>query len=472
MADQHKKIETFVSKVLEIQNANFKQKINDDDLKSIAEELGLSEDEWKQLLGIFDDHITRAKGFINFSNWEDAAKELEQAIMIKPHDVNALYLLAYAYKQLWLSKNSSDYKTKAEQYARTCISLDASHSEAIKLLSDFKRKRTAQGNKTAFYVILSFVGLVFILVFGMFFYFFISTSEPETASIEYLEEMPAEEAGPESIYDDLPSSGINQQQTNNTASKTDELPVKQPITEEPNPEIAVTFVQNNKSTNLKLDTESSLFKDYTESYSYTYKGNIIGNGIEISELKLKFELLDKSGTVVASSLKNVIEDYSPVARSMDLTPVEILIYEKKAEIPSVTDVHISVHYIKTSPAPQSYEPSKTVGFDWLSQRPANFNIEVKERFSNWTNSFNDDMFCKAVFEVKNTGNNNIKMLKFELQWYNGANEMLSTNDLYINATNTPTLKRDEIRVAGGTWSVKDGKKHTGLYYKIVVSEIN
>lgn len=149
MPHSEKNLEKYIEKILQIQNSRFDKDLTDDELKHIASDMGMTETDWNEIEGIFKGHLTRAKGFINYQNWDDAIKEGEQAIILKPHQPDALYTLSYAYAKRWEKFKRPDDKEAAIKYANLCLHKDPSHNEATRLISILRmHKKTAQTQKT------------------------------------------------------------------------------------------------------------------------------------------------------------------------------------------------------------------------------------------------------------------------------------------------------------------------------------
>ncbi len=454
MPDHDKNIEKFVRKIIEIQHSKFEKKITDGDLESIAEELGLSPGEWRDLLKVYDNHIIRAKGFMQFSNWDDALKELEQALTIKPHNPDALYLAANCSVKLWHEKKDAKYKKEGQKYARTCVNIDPTHRDALQLLSNLKRSVHKSVNKTSIAIAVILVVIV-ILAFISLFRRPASESDISVISTEESEKSEASE-----------------KEEDSQTSRKEENTTEPVIADDESPEVEVEFVKNNKSSGIEFNTQTSVFNKYDASFSYNFRGDFISKSHEISALKIKYDLFDENNKLVISKLKKIIDEHSPVARNNDIIPVDFLVYEKVNHVPNIKRALITVHYIEKQAAPPKYETSKKLDFEWLSSRPPNYNIEVSERFSKYTTSFGNDAYCNIIFEVKNTGNVDINLLKLELQWFDANGKVLQSKDFYVNSTSNPKIKREQIRLKSGTWSIKNGKNNKNLRYKVLISEIN
>lgn len=170
-------LETFLGKIYEIQGTHSNKPLDRDELKKIALEIGLTESEWTDVLKTFEEHVTRAKGFIRYQNHEDAIKELNQAISIIPSDEDALYNLAFAYFKRWTVKRDIANKNSAEKYANKCIRINPANDNAIRIISTIKAYQPAKRIKR-----ILFIALIAVLPIIIVIYFVLPKSAPHEQS--------------------------------------------------------------------------------------------------------------------------------------------------------------------------------------------------------------------------------------------------------------------------------------------------
>ena len=183
MAD-NKNFEAYFKKILEIQKNRENRELSNTELKSIAKEIGFSEDDWQAVEKSFQDHYQRGTGFLNHHNWHDAIEELKQAITLKPTSIETLYNLALAYQKKWSEMNSGNDKKEAEKYARLCLEIKPDHAGALKLISDLRKNMTgqttgnlspAQNTKNA-RVVFSLIAAILVVFMGALFVFLANDS--------------------------------------------------------------------------------------------------------------------------------------------------------------------------------------------------------------------------------------------------------------------------------------------------------
>lgn len=135
MANIEDSFRAYFDKIFEIQQKS--EKIKENDLRSIAEELGI---DWTIVQQTFDKHIERGKGYMEHEVWEDAIEEYQQALTLQPYQENALNRIAWAYYRRWEEKFNPKDRIEAEKYAKLCLEINPSHSDALDLIALLRNK--------------------------------------------------------------------------------------------------------------------------------------------------------------------------------------------------------------------------------------------------------------------------------------------------------------------------------------------
>lgn len=131
-------IQNFIQKISAVRNAHNNPFAPMRDLKNLAMEVGITEEEWNEILNIFMDFLERGKNFVKHKNWTDAIEELEQAKAIEPNNEELLYNLAYAYEKRWWEKRKKKDKELGILNAEKCLELNPQHPHAAKVVTDLK----------------------------------------------------------------------------------------------------------------------------------------------------------------------------------------------------------------------------------------------------------------------------------------------------------------------------------------------
>ncbi len=132
-------LRTYMENVLKLQREREQNPLTDAELKQIAFEAGMSEDDIAYVERSFLDHMNRGEGFIRYENWDGAVSELEQAVALSPANVTALSALATAsWSRARLSGNDRD-RARAEEVARRALKLDSRNDTALRVLSAIEK---------------------------------------------------------------------------------------------------------------------------------------------------------------------------------------------------------------------------------------------------------------------------------------------------------------------------------------------
>lgn len=430
MDTNHKKLENYISKILQIQNKK-NAVLKTDDLKEIALEMGMTESDWNSISDTFNAHALRGKGFLEYKNWIDAIKEFEQAHTLNPYNTDILYGLALSHKELWLQTNDNSHRTNAEKYAKSCINIEPEYKEAIKLISDLRKSNNlrkgggSQQNKSTKSETSSkkrnTIMIARLLGFALFigFIFWYSTNkkgkELEKESAQKIIEKADELVEAKELFVPLP-------------------------VEEKEPSLPIVLSKTEKSKGLRYISESSTLSDYDDSYSVTAKGYFQLKEIEIDALKVKVDVLDQNDKVILSNVKELVSDGDLAYRNGDLVTFDFLDHVKEADMPNFKVIRLSVNYIKKETGTFKYKASKVLKVAWEIEKPSNFDIAIRERLTSVSESYGT-VYNKIVLEVENTGNSTINKLQLQIKWFNKQDKVVNTEEIYITIDSYSPLKR-------------------------------
>lgn len=140
MDNSNKIIEEYISKLFEVQRARENQPLTEQELKEIALDAGMSEEDWQAAQEVYQDHIERAEGFLKYKNWSEAILEYKQALRIRPNDTQALASISYAYKMRWQEKSQNEDKENALLFARRCLQASPQNSQALIIVSELSKE--------------------------------------------------------------------------------------------------------------------------------------------------------------------------------------------------------------------------------------------------------------------------------------------------------------------------------------------
>ena len=147
MSNREDIVGDFIQKVSEIQNVKDNEDLSTADLKEIATEIGMSEDDWEDVQKAYGEHLERGSGFFSHNNYDDALSEYQQALMLHPDSMDTLFGLATAHEGRFLITGSRTDMEMAIKFASRCLHISPNHQGALELISNMKKKEIAPRKK-------------------------------------------------------------------------------------------------------------------------------------------------------------------------------------------------------------------------------------------------------------------------------------------------------------------------------------
>ncbi|EAY28783.1 tetratricopeptide repeat protein [Microscilla marina] len=444
MSDFDQILQNYVRQILKIQQERAEAPLQTEELKRIAENLGLSENDWQHIQSTFDASLARGKSFVQYKSWDNAIKELQLAVKINPAHADALYHLAVAYWQRNRKKGKKTDMKQAEAYARRCVQADYAHDAALRLISRLEKQKTPKTSKQS----ILLVALVLLTTLGVSGYIIWDMSRDKMP----INKLPVHATPP-------PPKPKNTEPV--IVKKTDnrnviDLPV-------------VLHNGNDNATGLALDLESSLYRRGDYEMLYQLRGSIQSKVFEVSQLTLRLKLVDRNGEVKFEKDFEVLNaDKDVPIRPNDYIPFA-KIFRQQTFPPHFKDALLSVVKIsKTSPEGK-YEPAKLVPLQWEQSPPVGINIEVRQREE--TMIPNSDKFSHDfILEVKNTGTLTIKSLKVDVRWFNDKDKLAHNEEMTLVAPGNAMLKPQQTRLKKGEFMV-GLKKANYKDFDLIILEI-
>lgn len=421
-------LEKFIQTILEIQNSKNSVIHDTKDLKSIAVEMGYTENDWQEYIELFEKYLNSARAFLEHNNTNDAILNVEKAVELNPYSLEANALASQVYKYHFLKTRQKIFKQKAIAQANKCLHIDNSHSQSYELISFLKNEKAGNPKK----IIIAVAGAILVTAIASVMLFVTRTSND--------------------VYTE--NSSQNEQYIEKS---TLELP-----------EIPAIFVENDLSEGIIFEKELAELKNYDNSYSFKLLAYLSLEGIEISQLKLKIDLISKSGKIISSEIIEPVRERQAVYRPGDLIPVYFLAYENGKTRPDIEKVQISVYTKRSQTAALKYESSPEIKSGWAYSRPANLNFVFRERTRSINNSYKEGCYYTLSIEAENTGNTAVGTLKVEIEWYDFSEKVIISKTAYISSSSAPEIKRGQTRIYNGTWAIPVNAENI-KGYKILIS---
>jgi hypothetical protein len=111
------------------------------DMKEVARELGMSEDDIAAADLAAKSHRDRGLRHLQHRRWDDAVTELREAMALDPMSIEILHPLATAHKERWRVTGSQSDRKRASELASRVIAIDPAHDASSLLLNELDEPR-------------------------------------------------------------------------------------------------------------------------------------------------------------------------------------------------------------------------------------------------------------------------------------------------------------------------------------------
>lgn len=167
MANSDETLQVFINKMLQLQNEQRDKPLSQAELKQIALDIGMTEEDWLESQKIYQGHLKSGQGHLNRRNWSDAIKELDQAYALNPNSLDAIRGLAQAYQGQWFSNPSPVLKSQAEKFAEKGLLMQPGDSLSLSVLQKLRQgEKEMKSGKTRKYLIGLGIGVVLAFIVG------------------------------------------------------------------------------------------------------------------------------------------------------------------------------------------------------------------------------------------------------------------------------------------------------------------
>jgi len=141
MAYNQNNLDKFVQKLLEVQHQESKE-MDEETLQYIASQMGVAPED---LDAVRKAYWERAQTFLQYKNWEDAKKQLEQLIILSPKNADAYFGMALVESGL-AEENRRANPANALKFAYKALEINPNHKGAASLISRLKNRDKQQTN--------------------------------------------------------------------------------------------------------------------------------------------------------------------------------------------------------------------------------------------------------------------------------------------------------------------------------------
>lgn len=402
-------LENYIRKLLEIKDREHYLSAND--LKEIALQTGMSEQEYKAVLRAIQDYVDRGNSFATLKNWQEAIYNYQQAVTLSPFDSDILWKLASAYHELFKLQPIAKNREQALQFARQVIQINPKHLEAAEFLS--KNKPLTKKS----YPVLALAFLVILVAFAAF--FMLAKQERSTYKAPKTQEELSKDKEENIVLD---KSELEQ---------LEDIQVEEYI------------------------SKANYYYAYRKSFSYECTFYVKLGNIEVENMKLKIEVFDKNKQVVYSDMIEPTDSYDIRYLPGDVMSFKFLKFTDAETFPEINTAKISVVTFRKNKVAGTYPPFPLVPTKWNIAKSDNYNLEVAERSNRLNAIYNEPTASHHTISlaIKNTGITTIKNLKMVIVWLDAQNNILESNNLVALGIASVPLRPNDTRVIKGTWRI-------------------
>ena len=440
--DDEQILHDYIARLLAMQDER-EEWLGESDLKTVARDLGLSDEDLARLDAVTEGHRQRGKNFGRHGAWDEAISEFRQATVLDPFDVPLLYELAVAHASRWEEAEDLEDRTAAERYARRCIELDPNHQASYELLTALKKpmERPAKPANVRSALLFRIVAVALFGLAALFVFMTLrSPSLPENTTIipEPAPAPPAPNPAPAPPDAQRPSEAS----------------------------IPVDLLADGQA--LRLDVHRSRLNRYDDAFTYTLHATLHNETDELHRLRLKMTLLDADGTVLQTKYFDGLADHKPYLRPGDTTPVSELIHEKEPP-PDLQNVELSVDLIERETAAVDYGTPTLLPLTWEFTQPAHLDVAIYERESRISEGLREPLHFLTM-AVRNNGTRPVQHLRLKVTWFDAQDNVLTSELTYAVASSGPALRAGETWVIRAIGTLPEGQTPPYVRYAVSVAE--
>lgn len=432
--DDENILQDYITRLLAIQDER-DEWLDENDLKTAARDLGLSDEDLARIDATAEAHRQRGQHFSRHDAWDDAIVEYRQAVALKPFDVSLVHALAVAHASRYEQTKNAEDREATDRYTRRCIELDPNHQPSYELLSALKQPVTTPVKPTARKpaVLAILTGMALFLMAAIL--VFLRLGPDET---------PPPPPPPPPTATTAPDGAIPSEM-----------------------QIPVRLLDSDDAQRLGLDVQRSLLNNYDSTFSYTLHATLLNQSDELHRLRLKMDLVDASGVVVQTKYFDARSDHQPYLRPGDTAPIAELIYEKQPP-PRLQEVQLSIDIAEHEPAASTYQDA-LLPLTWEFTQPSHLNVEISERESRITSGIGERMHFLTL-AAHNLGARSVQHLRVKVTWFDAQDATITSELAYVVPSAGPAMRSGETWLARAIGKFPEGDDAPFTRYAVSVVE--
>jgi LemA protein len=144
MSNQDQALARYIEKMYEIQYQQQEEVLTPAQLKQIALDMGISEQEWEASQQAFREALQNGKALAGQGHWQEAVPALEQATALQPYDFEAAYQHGRALVGRYRAQGSPADALQARDLLQRAVRLQPGHAGALQLLGSLGQEQQQQ----------------------------------------------------------------------------------------------------------------------------------------------------------------------------------------------------------------------------------------------------------------------------------------------------------------------------------------
>jgi LemA protein len=171
MSSFDEKLNNHIDKVVALQHSREERMLTLEELKELDLSLGVTEDEWNQMLLKAEKDADLAQNHFYYKNYRDAYKTAESAVLINPWLTKALILMADSALKIYETENDDIFLDKAEQHAQDILKQAPAEKRAVEILAVLNNyKSTEKKQRLKTYKLIGVVAALVIIISAIVFW--------------------------------------------------------------------------------------------------------------------------------------------------------------------------------------------------------------------------------------------------------------------------------------------------------------
>lgn len=373
-------LKAYIARILAVK-ADRSADLSADDLRAIALDLGLSEDDLAAGRAEAERYHQRGMGFLRHRRWADAVEELKAASALAPDRLDVCHALASAHAGRWHQDRHPVDRDAAEALARRCLDLAPDHEPSFVLLNALDAPaRSGSPRRWLKPALLLGISLVSL-------------------------------AGAMAAWDRRPAT-------------VSAVPASTAARPAPLVEVPVSLVADAKAAGIRLDARLSQLANYETSSYYKQAIALTNTGAtEWQTLTLQAEYLDADGAVIAQKPVTALANHKASVRPGDVH----LFNDLQRTTPRLQQVRLRVLVRQEVPIKAAKLVPRPLEATWATAAPAGVKLAFRERSGAVSrNAMFSTVYVKPVVEIENTGSVTVKTLRMAISLYDAGNKLLGT----------------------------------------------